>query len=159
MNNRVFSQNQFGIENRFHNVKNMLNLHGLLTYSFCFSWIHLKQNVKCSLKKAGIAEDSDVADSMCTYLLSSKSDNTIKKFFYSFKKCKKFCVDKKYKRLHAQHNNVAVFKTELLDSQCSVHTTSSVVYSLTIKWAHDINGLEDPTNNAFVKKEEMFEGL
>ena len=30
-----------------------------------------------------------------------------------------------------------------------MHTISSAVYS--IKWAHDINGLEDPTNNVFVK--------
>ena len=44
---------------------------------------------------------------------------------------------------------MAVFITELLDSQCSVRTISSVIYSN--KWAHDIKGLEDPTNNAFVK--------
>ena len=109
----------------------------------------MKQNVQFSLQKAGVAEDSDVADRMCTYLLSPKSDNTIKKYFYSFKKWQNSCVDKKYKCLPAQHIHVAVFITELLDSQCSVHTISSVIYS--IKWAHDINGLEDPTNNAFVK--------
>ena len=41
----------------------------------------MKQNVQFSLQKAGVAEDLDVADRMCTYLLSSKSDNTIKKYF------------------------------------------------------------------------------
>lgn len=30
-----------------------------------------------------------------------------------------------------------------------MHTISSAIYS--IKWAHDINGFSDPTNNAFVK--------
>ena len=109
-------------------------------------------------RRRGVAEDSDVADHMCTYLLSSKSDNTIKKYFYSFKKWQNFCVDKKYKCLPAQHIHVAVFITELLDSQCSVHTISSVIYS--IKWAHDTNGLEDPTNNVikFVVIHETFEG-
>ena len=32
-----------------------------------------------------IAENSDVGDRMCN-LLASKSDDTIKKYFYSFKK-------------------------------------------------------------------------
>ena len=48
----------------------------------------------------------------------------------------------------AQHIHVAIYITSLLDSKRTVHTISSAVYS--IKWAHDINGLEDPTNNAFV---------
>ena len=75
-----------------------------------------------------IAENSDVGDRMCRYL-ASKSDDTIEKYFYSFKKWQKFCVDKNYKCLSAQHIRVAVFITELLDSQCLVHTIFSVIYS------------------------------
>ena len=86
---------------------------------------------------------------MAGYLLDSRSDNTTKKYYYSFKKWQDFCIAKNFKVLPAQHIHVAIYITHLLDSNCSVHTISAAAYS--IKWAHDINGLEDPTNNAFVK--------
>ena len=126
-----------------------LILHEVFTCSFYISGIRLKHNVKSNLQRAGITEDPGLTDRMCKYLLASKSYNTVKKYFYSFRRWQDFCVSKNYKSLPAQHIHVAIYITELLDSQCSVQTVSAAVYS--IKWAHAIKGLEDPTNNAFVR--------
>lgn len=112
------------------------------------SGLSLKENVNQSLLQVGI-DNSDLGASMCRYMLASKSENTVKKYYYSFKKWQEFCSNKRYKCLPAEHIHVAIYLTELLDLNCSVHTISSAIYS--IKWAHDINGLSDPTNNAFVK--------
>lgn len=101
-----------------------------------------------SLLKAGI-DDSDLGASMCKYMISSKSDNTVKKYYYSFKKWRDFCNSRQYRYLPAEHIHVAIYVTQLLDLNSSVHTISAAIYA--IKWAHDINGFADPTNNAFVK--------
>ena len=106
----------------------------------------MKQGLRDTLQSAGI-EDQGLADRMSYYLLASKSDNTVKKYYYSFKKWQEFCAGKNYIALPAQRIHVAIYITSLLDSKRTVHTISSAVYSS--KWAHDINGLEDSTNNAF----------
>ena len=49
----------------------------------------------------------------------------------------------------AEPVQVAVYLTELLDANSSHHVVSAAIYS--IKWAHGLNGLSDPTNNAFVR--------
>ena len=49
----------------------------------------------------------------------------------------------------AEPIRVAVYITELLEGGSSHHVVSSAIYG--IKWAHDMNGFTDPTNNAFVK--------
>ncbi|KAJ8321407.1 hypothetical protein KUTeg_001044 [Tegillarca granosa] len=71
-------------------------------------------------------------------MLSSKSDST----------WKQFCSEKSFVYLQASSIHVAIYLTNLLDQNCS-HIISSTIYS--IKWAHDVNGLLDPTDNAFVK--------
>ena len=42
-----------------------------------------------------------------------------------------------------------MYTTELLDRPVSVNVISTAFYS--IKWIHNINGLQGPTDNMFVK--------
>ncbi|KAJ8321406.1 hypothetical protein KUTeg_001043 [Tegillarca granosa] len=88
-------------------------------------------------EKSGVT-DNDLGKRMCKYMLSSKSDST----------WKQFCSEKSFVYLQASSIHVAIYLTNLLDQNCS-HIISSTIYS--IKWAHDVNGLLDPTDNAFVK--------
>lgn len=108
----------------------------------------LKKNVSDILRRAGI-DDSSLATRMCKYLISSKSENTVKKYYYSFKKWCDYSAIHNYVSVPAEHIHFAIYLTHLLDTGASVHTISSAVYA--IKWAHDINGLADPTSSAFVR--------
>lgn len=76
------------------------------------------------LRRAGI-DDPDLGARMCKYMLGSKSENTVKKYYNSFKKWQDFCSVKQFKALPAQHIYMAIYLTELLNSNCSVHTISS----------------------------------
>ncbi|KAJ8320907.1 hypothetical protein KUTeg_002494 [Tegillarca granosa] len=60
-------------------------------------------------------------------MLSSKSDST----------WKQFCSEKSFVYLQASSIHIKIVS----------HIISSTIYS--IKWAHDVNGLLDPTDNAF----------
>ena len=108
----------------------------------------MKHNVSLALETAGVADDR-IADRMCQHLMSSKSDSTVKKYFGNFKKWQDFCTRRGYTSLPAQPILIAVYLTELLDSGASHHAIGATIYS--IKWAHEMNGLVDPTNNSFVK--------
>lgn len=74
----------------------------------CISGLSLKENVSQSLLQVGI-DDSDLGASMCKYLLASKSENTVKKYYYSFKKWQEFCSSKKFKCMPAEHIHVAIY--------------------------------------------------
>jgi hypothetical protein len=50
--------------------------------------------------------------------------------------------------LPAQPVHVALYLTYLLNNGSPEHPVSNAVYG--IKWAHEINGLDDPTKNSFV---------
>ena len=89
----------------------------------------MKENVNQSLLQVSI-DDSDLEACMCRYLLASRSENTVKKYYYSFKKWQEFCSNKRFKSLPAEHIYVAIYLTELLDLNCSVHTISSAIYSI-----------------------------
>ncbi|KAJ8320595.1 hypothetical protein KUTeg_002182 [Tegillarca granosa] len=99
--------------------------------------INLRNNINQHLQKSGVT-DNDLGKRMCKYMLSSKSDNT----------WKHFCSENSFVYLQASSIHVAIYLTNLLDKNCS-HIISSTINS--IKWAHDVNGLLDPTDNAFVK--------
>ena len=86
---------------------------------------------------------------MASYMMCSRSDNTVKKYFSSYKKWQSFCEQSGYNSAPALPIHVAIYLTNLLDSGVSDNVISSVIYA--IKWVHDINGFVDPTNNAFVK--------
>lgn len=96
--------------------------------------------------------DSDVknlAEKMSTYLVDSRSENTRKKYFSSFNRWQHFANEHNFNALPAEPIQVSLYITKLIDMKCSPNVVDSAVYS--IKWAHDLNGYIDPTNNAFVK--------
>lgn len=92
---------------------------------------------------------NDLVHKMTTNLLDSKSDNTAKSYYYSFKKWKDFISEKGYKDIPAQPIHVALYITHLMDKGASVNTVNSVIYS--IKWVHELYNLTDPTNNSYIK--------
>ena len=85
---------------------------------------------------------------MCKLLLDSRSDNTTKSYFYVFKRFEKFIVEHGHSPLPAQPIHVALYFTHLLDHGSTFHPINNAMYA--IKWAHEINGLNDPTQNSFV---------
>ncbi|XP_077977463.1 integrase/recombinase xerD homolog [Glandiceps talaboti] len=89
-----------------------------------------------------------LADILPYYLLDSRSDNTVKKYFSYFKKWETFISPKGQSALPANPIHVALFITHLLECNVSASVISSHVYG--IKWAHSVSGLEDPTTHPFI---------
>ena len=85
---------------------------------------------------------------MCELILNSKSENTIKSYFYAFKRWEQFISLHGHCAIPAQAVQVALYLTSLLSNGSSFHPVCNAVYG--IKWAHEINGLPDPTTNTFV---------
>ena len=85
---------------------------------------------------------------MCELILNSKSDNTIKSYFYAFKRWEQFISLHGHCVIPAQPVQVALYLTSLLNNESSFHPVCNTVYG--IKWAHEINGLPDPTTNTCV---------
>ena len=85
---------------------------------------------------------------MCELILNSKSDNTIKSYFYAFKRWEQFISLHGHCAIPAQAVQVALYLTSLLSNGSSFHPVCNAVYG--IKWAHEINGLPDTTTNTFV---------
>ncbi|XP_053373596.1 uncharacterized protein LOC123527851 isoform X1 [Mercenaria mercenaria] len=110
--------------------------------------VELGSNIVRKLQESGCSDFSKV-DSLCDHLLKCKSENTTKTYNSGFKRWKVYCSNKGYTALPASPILVAVYLTELLDSSSSYHTVSKAFYG--IKWAHELNGLDDPTRNSFVK--------
>ena len=85
---------------------------------------------------------------LCDLLISSKNDNTVKSYFNACKRWERFIT------LHGQHAlptqpvHVALYLTSLLKNGSTYHAVYNAVYG--IKWAHEINGLDDPTKKSFV---------
>lgn len=110
------------------------------------SGIGLKSCVIEALDSEGC--EVSLADSMCEYLVSSKSDGTVRKYYLYYQKWKRFCDENHYTSMPAQPIHVAIYLTKLLDLQNSYSVISACVYS--IKWAHSLCGKSDPTSNGFV---------
>lgn len=119
-------------------------------FFICFSGIRLKQRVTEQLRSAGAVDVSDVQiEGLCKNLLCSKSGSTSIKYNYAFNSWKKFCFINSYTELPGSPIIVALYLSELLNSTSSYHSVSAAFYG--IKWAHQMNGLIDPTDNNFVK--------
>ena len=85
---------------------------------------------------------------MCELLICSKSDNTVKFYFNAFKRWERFISLHGHDALPAQPIHVALYLTDLINNGSTYHPAYNAVYG--IKWAHEINGLKDPTTNTFV---------
>lgn len=114
-----------------------------------FAGIGLNARLTCALNGAGVAGTRNLCNRISEYMLHSKSDNTVKKYFSAFQKWNLFCVQNKYSAVPAEPIHIVLYMTKLMDSGCSANVISTVIFAL--KWAHSMNGLTDPTDNGFVK--------
>lgn len=120
-----------------------------MTYSCFISGIGLKASLASAMRDAAVIDSNKICERIAAYMLHSKSDNTVKKYFSSFQKWKYFCIQKRYSIIPAEPIHIVLYLTNLLDSGASYNIISTAVYA--IKWAHSMNGLSDPTENGFVK--------
>ena len=79
-----------------------------------------------------------IEDAMCSYLVNSRSDGTVRKCYSYFQKWKRFCEENRFNYMPVQSIHVAIYLTRLMDSQCSFSVISACAYS--IKWAHSLCG-------------------
>jgi hypothetical protein len=91
---------------------------------------------------------TQLGERMEMYLLKSRSENTNSKYFITFKSSDRFITLEGGKALPATPIHVALYLTYLLDNGSSCSVIQSTVYD--IKWAHNLQGLQDPTDNSFV---------
>lgn len=104
------------------------------------------------MESSGIKPDTllgSLSGKMAGFLVSSRSDNTSKKYFAGFNRWKSFINTHGFSELPADPIHVALFLTYLIDKHLSHCVVESAYYS--IKWAHQLNGYVDPTDNSFVK--------
>lgn len=116
------------------------------------SGLNLRCSVEAAIKESGVQENSELyglAGRMSSFMVNSRSDNTNKKYFYSFNRWTKFIHTHGFAELPAQPVHVALYITKLIDQKCSPSVVNAAVYS--IKWAHGLHGFIDPTDNPFVK--------
>lgn len=90
-----------------------------------------------------------LVDSMAGYLMKARADSTVTKYKHSFAAFERYCDEHRLTSKPAKPIYVAMYITKLLDEGKSYHVISSAVYA--IKWVHDINNLENPTENKTVK--------
>ena len=105
-----------------------------------------------AVEESGIGEEHPLhglVKSLSSRLLDSRSDNTVKKYYYSFMKWEKFSKEHSLISLPASPIHVCLYLVHLLDSGATYSTISTAFYA--IKWAHDMCGQLDPTGNAFVQ--------
>ncbi|XP_052080798.1 uncharacterized protein LOC127718788 [Mytilus californianus] len=118
----------------------------------CIKGLRLEQNVQAAIDNSGVSPDNklrNLANKMSAFIVESKAENTSKKYFYGFKRWKTFINEHKMSELPANPVHVALYLTYLIDKHCSPSVIDSAVYSF--KWAHELNGFNDPTNNSYVK--------
>lgn len=128
-----------------------VNVFRHILIAFISTGIDLRNNHKRKCEEAGITgEDcSTLVDHMSNYLLQSKADSTVAKYKNSFAAFEKFCVSKNIIALPALSISVALYMTHLMDLGKSDNVVSSAIYG--IKWAHDLNDFNDPTERKTVK--------
>ncbi|KAL5013264.1 hypothetical protein ScPMuIL_007534 [Solemya velum] len=114
--------------------------------------LNLRCSVEAAIKESGVRENSELyglAGRMSSFMVNSRSDNTNKKYFYSFNRWTKFIHAHGFAELPTQPVHVALYIRKLIDQKCSPSVVNAAVYS--IKWAHGLHGFIDPTDNPFVK--------
>ena len=113
--------------------------------------VGLKDNLKQMLGEAGVCETAKdiISTKMAGYLLQSRADTTVKKYKCAFDQFINYCSSNKLSAKPALPIVVAMYITSLLDQGKSDNVVTAAVYG--IKWAHNINGFSDPTENVIVK--------
>ena len=91
---------------------------------------------------------------MITYLVISKqlktykTDKTNKAYFSAFQRWKRFIEEHGHCALPAIPVHIALYITHLIEQGSTVHPVNSAIYA--IKWAHQLTGFDDPTQNSFI---------
>jgi len=118
--------------------------------SFVCAGINLRECIQGEVRESGVSSDvfGDLTSKMADYIVQSRSDNTSTKYLGYFNKWKSFIEDKGLSPILASPVHVALYVTDLIDKNVSSSVISATVYS--IKWAHSLKNLPDPTNNPFV---------
>jgi len=119
--------------------------------SFISAGLNLKTAIEKEIQDSGISvsEFGDLAGKMSGQLVYSRSDNTNIKYLSYFNKWKSFISSKGGLAVPASPIHVALYLTDLIDKHVSSSVISASLYS--IKWAHSLRNLPDPTANACVK--------
>ena len=114
------------------------------------SGLRLTDSIQQEVEAAGISNPlfQSLSGRMADYLVTSRSDNTYVKYFSYFKKWESFIKIQGGCAIPASPIHVALYLTDLMDKHYSYSVISASLYS--IKWAHSMKNLQDPTNNAFV---------
>ncbi|XP_071166253.1 uncharacterized protein [Mytilus edulis] len=108
-------------------------------FNFRECGISLDRHVKVAIEDSGVETGShlySIYPKMCELLLNSKSDNTVKSYFYAFRRWEKFITEHGQDALPAQPVHVALYLTNLLNNGSTSHPVSNALYG--IKWAHEI---------------------
>lgn len=118
---------------------------------YIFAGLNLRRCIDAEVHESGLRHGSfnELSSKMSLLLVKSKSDSTVSKYYSYFKKWEDFITSKGGVAIPAEPIHVALYLTELIDKQSSSSIVSNVVYSL--KWAHSLRNLHDPTDNLFVK--------
>ena len=122
----------------------------LFVFSIC-AGLNLKDVIDEEVHRSGLNDGAfeGLSTKMAGFLVASKSDNTNKKYYIYFTKWERFISEKGGSAIPASPIHIALYLTELMDKHSSNSVISTTVYS--IKWAHSLKNLPDPTNNLFVK--------
>lgn len=117
---------------------------------FFLTGIGLRCSIQNEIQNGGTESTkfTQLGERMEMYLLKSRSENTNSKYFSAFKRWERFITLEKGKAVPATPIHVALYLTYLLDNGSSCSVIQSAVYG--IKWAHNLQGLQDPTDNSFV---------
>lgn len=115
-----------------------------------YSGLNLRDTIRQEVDTAGVRSDAfdELSSKMADAIVKSKSKNTNDKYFHYFKKWESFIKANGGSALPASPIHIALYLTDLIDKQYSYSVISASVYS--IKWAHSLKNLPDPTNNMFV---------
>lgn len=112
----------------------------------------LQSHVDRAVVDSGVPLQSNIGTlsiQLSKYLLLSKSESTNKAYTHSFQRWTTFLRSHGYSELPAKRVHVALYIIHLLDNGASYASVHSTINS--IKWMHSICGLDDPTENSYVK--------
>ena len=97
-----------------------------------FPVLGFEDRIMCKVQDAGILHNSFpyLASRMADFLLRSRSDSMVSKYFYSTKRWEKFIVSKGGYALPASPIHVALYLTDLLDGGISDSAVTSLYMAL-----------------------------
>ena len=91
---------------------------------------------------------NDLAEKLPEYLISSKADNTQKKYRYGFNLWCKWSKLHSLPSLPASHLHIALYLIHLSETANSINKLDEAIYA--ISWAHMLAGFPDPCKTSLV---------